>query len=122
MLAAALLEEIYARDLAEDSITFWACLRRAFPDAMSAGTRSADYGGALANVSLVYLAGTETTATSLGMTLAVLAAHPQTLRRLEEVCSLLQSALCGARAHADFLLRGCKWLVCCTAMLSCPLP
>ena len=81
----ALMEEIYARDLPEDSVAFWACLRRAFPDAMR-DTRSAEYGSALANISLVYLAGTETAATSLGMTLAVLAAHPESLKSLEEVC------------------------------------
>lgn len=74
---------MYARDLPEDSTAFWACLRRAFPTAMA---DAAEYEAAVANVALVYAAGTETTASAVASTLALLALHPPTLQRLEQAC------------------------------------
>ena len=76
---------MYARLLPEDSTAFWACLRRAFPDAM---TDSKQYEQAVANVALVYAAGTETSATAIGSALAALAADPATMKALEDVRSL----------------------------------
>ena len=76
------MAEMYARDLPEDSTAFWVCLRRAFPAAM---TDAGEYEAAVANVALVYAAGTETTANAVAMTLAALAAHPPSMERLVQV-------------------------------------
>ena len=38
----------------------------------------------MSNIALVYAAGTETTVAGLAMTLAVLAAHPDTMQKLEQ--------------------------------------
>ena len=85
LLLAAFLEEMYSREMPEDSTAFWACLRRAFPDAM---TDRAQYELAIANTGLVYAAGTETTASAVASTLALLATEPPTMQLLEEVRSM----------------------------------
>ena len=78
---AAVLDEALARPLPDDSAAFWACLLRAFP---LAATDTAQYEKALSNVALVYGAGTETTAASISMTLAALAADRESLSKLEQ--------------------------------------
>lgn len=77
-----LLRQAYSRDVPDGSTAFWACLRRAFPDAMS---NSAQRESALVNAGFVFGAGSETTANSIAMTLAVLAVDPESTRKLEQV-------------------------------------
>jgi cytochrome P450 len=83
---AEIVAEAYARDLPDSSKAFWACLRRAFPDAMRSKWQ---YERAISNVALVYAAGTETTVAGISMTLAALAVHPESMRKLEQVRILL---------------------------------
>ena len=79
----SLLSEIYARPLPEDSRALWACLRRAFPDAMQ---HAQQYEGALINAAMIYGAGSETTATAIAMSLGALALDHDFKQRLEQVC------------------------------------
>jgi hypothetical protein len=76
------MEDIYTRDALECSTAFWACLRRAFPHAM---TDTAEYEAALSNIGLVYAAATETTAVAIAITLAVLAVDEASMREVEQV-------------------------------------
>jgi hypothetical protein len=78
---AAILNEILERDVPDTSAAFWACLRRAFPDAKHDGVQ---YEKCLANVGLVYGAGSETTAAAAALTLAALAADPESMAALEQ--------------------------------------
>ena len=88
--AARLLAEIWdqrlEQEVPEDSVAFWACLRRAYPDA---ATNAAQYESALANVAMVYAAGHETTAGTIATALAALAADADAMHTLEQVCAAL---------------------------------
>lgn len=80
-----LVDEAYARPMSEQDTAFWACLRRAFPDAM---TDRDQYERAIANTGLMYFAGFETTANGISFALGALALDPASVSRLEEVCAL----------------------------------
>ena len=51
---AGILIEMYERSLPDDSTKFWACLRRAFPDAL---TNKQQYEACISNIAMVYIAG-----------------------------------------------------------------
>ena len=84
----SLIAEAYARPMPDDAevaatgIPFWACLRRAFPDAMR---DKREYEQCVANFMLVYGAGLETTASSIGMILAMLALDKASMAQFESV-------------------------------------
>jgi hypothetical protein len=78
---AAILHEALQRELPDHSPAFWACLRRAFPDA---ATDARQYEKCLANVALVYFAGSEATAGSIALALVALAADAETMAALEQ--------------------------------------
>ena len=84
----SLVAEAYARPMPDDAevaatgIPFWACLRRAFPDAMR---DKREYELCVANFMLVYGAGLETTASSIGMILALLALDKASMAQFESV-------------------------------------
>lgn len=79
-----LLADIYERPMQAESRALWACLRRAYPEAMSS---KAQHEGAISHLALVYGAGCETTVTAISMTMGALACEPETVRRLEVVRS-----------------------------------
>ena len=79
---AGVLDESLQRDVPEGSCAFWACIRRAFPNAQD---DPHEYELALSNVGLVYGAGSETTAMAISLTMAALAADPESMRKLEQV-------------------------------------
>ena len=78
----SVLEDIYERPLPDDSRALWACLRRAFPDAMQDARQ---YEGALINAAMIYGAGSETTATAISLTLSALALDQHFKQRIEQV-------------------------------------
>ena len=78
----ALLAEMYERPMPEDSRAFWACVRRAYPDAL---TDDKQYEGAITHLATIYGAGSETTVNSISLTLGALACEPETVRRLVAV-------------------------------------
>lgn len=78
----ALLADIYERPMQKDSRAFWACVRRAYPDAMA---DKAQYEGAISHLAIIYGAGSETTVNSISMTMGALACEAQTVQRLEAV-------------------------------------
>lgn len=78
----ALAREAYERPIKESDSAFWACLRRAFPNALN---DAKEWEQVLANTAVMYGAGSETTANAIAMTLTALALDPETLRGLEEV-------------------------------------
>jgi cytochrome P450 len=78
----AMLDEVYERPMSQDSKAFWACLRRAFPEAMS-NKRQYEY--AISNLATMYGAGSETTVNAIVMTLGALALDVPSLLKLEEV-------------------------------------
>ena len=88
VVLAAILDEMLARKIPDSSVAFWACLVRAFPDA---ATDARQYEKALTNVALVYGAGSETTAGSIAMTLAALAADPDSMAKVEQVCTKMHT-------------------------------
>lgn len=63
----------------QDNKSFWACLRRAYPDAM---TDKEQYEGVVANSALIYGAGSESTVTAIASTLAALALDAETTTML----------------------------------------
>ena len=77
-----LLNQTYARPLPEGSRAFWACLRRAFPDAM---TDAEERERALANTGLIYAAGSETTVNAIACALGALALDSEARAALEQV-------------------------------------
>ena len=79
----SLVEHAFAQpEPPETKTAFWACLRRAFPNAM---TDDAEMEKALANTGLMYGASSETTITSLSGTLSILAVDAATTAKLVEV-------------------------------------
>jgi cytochrome P450 len=78
----AMLQEAYERPMSEECTAFWACLRRAFPEAMS---DKHQYERAISNLATMYGAGSETTVNAIMMTLGALALDASSLRRLEQV-------------------------------------
>ena len=85
---AQIMAKSYVRPLPDDAtaeadgLPFWACLRRAYPDAMR---DKKQYEDCMANFMLVYSAGLETTAGAIGMVLAVLALDSASMSKLEMV-------------------------------------
>lgn len=79
---ARIAREAYTRPWEEDSPAFWACVRRAYPDAL---TDTLHWRRAMSNISLMYVAGTETTSNAIGMILAALAVDRGSRARLEAV-------------------------------------
>lgn len=77
------MDESLQREVPDSSCAFWACIRRAFPNA---ATDVDEYNMALSNVGLVYGAGSETTAMAISVTMAALSADPESMRKLEQVC------------------------------------
>ena len=57
-----MVDAIYERPMEEDSAAFWACIRRAWPDAM---TDNEHYEEAIVAFSAFYFAGTETTVNAM---------------------------------------------------------
>ena len=88
-----LVAETYARPMTDDDTAFWACLRRAFPDAKTDGEQ---YELAVANAALMYFAGFDTTSSGIAFALGALALDPASMRRLEEVigCLLILRSVC----------------------------
>lgn len=78
-------KEAYSRPMKHDSTAFWACVRRAYPDAL---TDTAQWRHALASISLMYAAGSETSATAIAVILAALACDDSSRHELEQVCKL----------------------------------
>ena len=66
---ASIVREAYERDLPEDCTPFWACLRRAFPDAMS---DEQQWEQAVSNACLLFSAGLESTGMTIALVIAAL--------------------------------------------------
>ena len=72
----------YTRPAEEGSTAFWACVRRAFPNGLTDG---AHWQRAVTSISLMYAAGSETTANAVGIILAALSIDERSRQKLEEV-------------------------------------
>jgi cytochrome P450 len=81
----SMLQEAYERPMPQDCTAFWACLCRSFPEAM---TDQRQYEYAIANLAVMYGAGSETTVNAIVMTLGALALDASSLQRLEQVRDL----------------------------------
>ena len=97
----ALVKEAYARPLPDGSQAVWACLRRAFPNALH---DKQQWEGAIANTGLLYMAGSETTANAIAFTLAALALDPDSLKQLEQVQLALVCTCCAGKHMPLFAL------------------
>lgn len=78
----AIAREAYERPMEEGSTAFWACVRRAYPEAL---TDRGQWEHAVTSISLIYAAGSETTANGVGVILAALATDAGSRRALEAV-------------------------------------
>ena len=78
-----LLDDAFSRpEPAESNTAFWACIRRAYPNAM---TDSEEKEGALVNIALMYGAGSETTVNAITAALALLATDAAATAALVQV-------------------------------------
>ena len=78
-----LLDHSFSRpEPAESNTAFWACIRRAYPNAM---TDSEEKEGALVNIALMYGAGSETTVNAITAALALLATDAAATAALVQV-------------------------------------
>ena len=79
-----LVQHSYTRPApAEDNTAFWACLRRAIPNAL---TDKSAYDRAVANTGAMYLAATESTVIAIATTLMLLALDEDTSAALVQAC------------------------------------
>lgn len=95
-----LLDEIYAREFPSDESAcdddeastgaFWACLRRAYPNAQSDAAQRA---GALSNLCLMFSAGIEATSSAVSLAAALLAMHPAEQDEIAAVRALAPALL-----------------------------
>ena len=96
-----LLDDAFSRpEPAASNTAFWACVRRAFPNAL---TDSYEREGALINIGLMYGAGSETTMNAIVFALTLLALDPAATAALVQVRPLLPCCrvcvcVCGYRA------------------------
>ena len=94
---AAVLDEMLARPVDDESTAFWSCLRRAFPDA---ATDRGQYAEAMGNIAIMYAAGTDPAATAIASVLAVLAVDADATARIEQVCERLPALVVNTRLRA----------------------
>ena len=106
---SALIEEAYARPMPDATQTsasgspYWACLRRAFPDAL---TDSAQWEGCVSNTMLTYGAGVGGTAASIALALTALALDSTSLTKLEQARSNCYPGSC----HCSAASRTCLYV------------
>ena len=103
-----LAREAYERPMSDSDGAFWACLRRAYPNALN---DEREWEQVLANTGLMYGAGSETTANAIAMTLTALALDRETLRSLEEV-RISRAAQCVGNTLLDMLLEAVYATLC----------